>query len=319
MDNSIQNVNDETPKQILPDNTESVKSVEQNEITEVTDQVIKSKKKYKNLVMSGGSVKGTCHIGALSKLWDDGLITDIKACAGTSAGALLGCLLIIGFNPSEIWDFILSIDVGKLVRPDLFLFLKECGVDTGKVIFNLFEEILTKKTGIKHITFQQLYEFTKISFTVVGSCLTTKEAVYYSHTNTPNFKVSVALRISIGIPGFFTPVILDGKKYIDGGVLDNFPMSLFKDELEDTIGILICGDDDTNYEYPEQYPMAVMNLFLHNFQKLIYDKYQSQTIYLKCNVDEISCFSFELDDCTKKKLFDIGYDSATEYLKKFEK
>nr|URM62270.1 patatin phospholipase [Mimivirus sp.] len=62
-----------------------------------------------------------------------------------------------------------------MVNPDLLLILNKCGIDTGKIIYDLFEEILFSKTNNKHINFRQLYEITKIHFTVVGSCLTTKK------------------------------------------------------------------------------------------------------------------------------------------------
>ncbi len=170
---------------------------------------------------------------------------------------------------------------------------KKCGVETGHIIYNLFDEIVTRKTGIKHITFKQLYEITKIHLTIVGSCLTTKEAIYYDHINTPNFKVSMALRISISMPGFFTPIVIDNKKYIDGAVLNNYAMNLFEDKLDETIGILICNEYDTDYKYPEEYfygcLKSILCIFYYNETC---EKYMKNTVYVKKLVDDVFIFDF---------------------------
>ena len=271
---------------------------------------------YKNLVLSSGSVKGIAHIGAVQKLIDEKLLDleKLNAVAGTSSGALLGLLIVLGFSIDEIWSFTQSVDFRKLVSPNIILFLTKCGVETGQIIYNIIEEVLIKKTGIKHINFRQLYEITKINYTIVGSCLTTKEAIYYNHKNTPNFKVSVAVRISIGIPGFFTPVVVDDKKYVDGGVIDEYPIDLFADEIDQTIGILICNNYDTDYEYPEQFFTAIVNLFLYVCYKNNYSKYKNNTIYVNKNMSKISVFDFDLDIETKNKIYQSGIAAVEDFL-----
>lgn len=276
--------------------------------------------KYKNLVLSGGSVKGIAHVGVIKKLIDEKLIDlqCLKAVAGTSAGSMFGILIVLGFTIDEIWNFIYCLDMGKMVKPDFFIFLKKCGIETGQIIYNLFEEILTKKTGIKHINFRQLYEITKKHFIVVGSCLTTKQVVYYDYINTPNFKVSTAIRISISMPGFFTPVVIDNKKYVDGGVLNNYPMNLFKDKIEETIGVLICNAYDTDYKYPEEYPMAIINLFMYNYYNKFHDQYSENTIYVNETPKELSLFNFNIDNKMKTMLYDHGITSCEEFIKKLK-
>lgn len=273
---------------------------------------------YKHLVLSGGSVRGISQIGAIKKLVDEGLLVldKIESVAGTSSGSLLGVLIVLGFSIDAIWDFMYSLDIKKLVNPNLLLLLTKCGVETGCTIHNLFEDILTKVTKIKHINFRQLYELTKIDLTIVGSCLTTKEAVYYNHTNTPTFKVSMALRISISLPGFFIPVTIGNNKYIDGGVLDNYAIELFKDKIDDTIGILVCDVYNTNYEYPEQYVAAVMNLFMDNFYKKISYPYQNNTIYIDKKPTNVSTMNFDVNNECKNELFACGIEATSNFIKK---
>lgn len=282
------------------------------------EKIQDSEPKYRNLVISGGSVKGISHIGAVKHLIDEKLLdfSKLKSVAGTSAGSLFGLLIVLGFEIEEIWNFIYCLDMKKIVKPDFFMFLNKCGVESGQTIHNLFEEILTKKTGIKHINFRQLFELTKIHFIVVGSCLTTKEVIYYDHINTPTFKVSMAIRISISMPGFFVPVTIDDKKYIDGGILNNYPMNLFEDRIDETIGILICNEYSTNYNYPEEYFMAVMNLFMHNYYQKTFEQYKENTIYVKESPENVNAFNFNVDSKTKLNLYNNGIASAEEFVKR---
>lgn len=273
-------------------------------------------KMYTNIVFSGGSTKGIAHIGAIQRLIDEKLVdlTKIKAIAGSSAGSMIGFLIVIGFTIPEIWDFIKTLDFIKIVNFDINLYTK-CGVDDGIIICNLIEEILTKKTGTKHINFKQLFDLTNIDFTVVGTCLTDKKVIYYNHINTPTFKVSIAIRISIGMPGYFVPVDIDGKKYIDGSCLNNYPMNLFEDDLANTIGIRICSELDTNYNCPEQYLIAIKNLFMSQYYATETNKYIDNTIFVD-KVCNMFAFSFDIDLETKMGIYQAGIDAVECFIKK---
>lgn len=272
----------------------------------------------KNLVLSGGSVRGISHIGVIKKLIMEKILDpdQLTTVAGTSAGSLVGLLIVLGFNIDEIWDFVYCLDMKKIVQPDVFNLLKKCGADTGQTIYNLLEEILTQKTKIKHINFKQLYDLTKIHFIVVGSCLTTKQAVYYDYINTPTFKVSMAIRISISMPGIFTPVIIGNNRYVDGGIMNNYPMDLFHDKLDETIGILICNEFNTDYRYPEEYLMAVMNLFMYHYYQKIENKYNDNTIHVVKHNDNINIFNFNIDNDVKMSLYHCGLHAAEEFIRK---
>ena len=284
--------------------------------------VEKTEPKYKNLVLSGGSVRGISQIGAVKRLINEKLIDlkKLKSVAGTSAGSLFGMLIVLGLTIDEIWNFVCDLNMKDMVKPDFFMVLKKCGVENGQIIYNFIEKTLTDHTGIKHINFRQLYEITKIHFIVVGSCLTTKEIVYCDHINTPNFKVSMAIRISISIPGFFTPVEIGNNKYIDGAVLNNYPMNLFANRLDETIGVMVCNEFDTDYKCVEEYFVAIINLFLHHYYQKNANQYSENTIFIKKKFENINVFNFDVDNKIKKDLYDCGIEASDEFIKrKFSK
>lgn len=272
--------------------------------------------KYKNLVLSGGSIHAFSHMGALFRLQEKGLIDvkKLKAVAGASAGSLFALLIVLGFSLTDIWDFIRNIDINKLVKPDFFSFINEFGVDNGNLILNILEDILFSTTKIKNINLSQLFELTKIHLTVVGSCLTTKEIVYFDHINTPNLSAALAIRISISMPGFFAPVKLENKIYIDGALLNSFPMNLFEDRLDETIGILIHHHYNTNFTCPEEYIMSVFNLFMYHFYKQA-EKYPNNTIYVMKNEAQ-SIFNFNIPLELKNRLFNTGVESVNKFILK---
>jgi NTE family protein len=316
IDESLQNIIDEKFQIVIDESFQNVG----DEFPKIAICNPEKNPKYVNIVLSGGSTKGIAHIGALKKLIDSNLLDlkKIRGLASTSAGSLLGILVVLGFDIDAIWSFIKNIDFNKLISPNPILFIENCGcgMDTGEKIESIIKDILYRVTGDANISFKNLYEITHISYTVVGSCLTTKEAVYFNHINYPDFPVYLGVRISMGIPGLFTPIILpeNNNKYIDGVMTDNYPIELFHDELDKTIGILICNDYNTDYKYPEEYFQAIMNLFFYMAYKKDHDKYKENTIYIKKNVSDVSIFNFNVDISKKIILYESGMAAAEEFI-----
>src|SRR3990170_8230654 len=57
---------------------------------------------YNTLVLSGGSIKGCCLLGALQYFYDKGQLSNITKYVGTSIGAIICYLLAIGYTPLEL-------------------------------------------------------------------------------------------------------------------------------------------------------------------------------------------------------------------------
>jgi len=96
--------------------------------------------------------------------------------------------------------------------------------------------------------------------------------------------------------------------------LNNYPINLFEDDLENTIGVRICTDYETNYSCPEEYVMALINLFTsHLFSKEL--MYPNNTIYIK-DACGLSVMSFDLDLEMKKKIYQCGINAVNEFITK---
>lgn len=273
-------------------------------------------RQYTNIVLSGGSTKSIAQIAVLQTLIDNNRldITKLKKIIGVSAGAIIGLFLVLGYDPQYIWNFVYEKKLSELINPDILMFISKGGFDDGYRIYNMIENILYEKTKIKHISFKQLHDITGINFMVIGSCLTTKQQVVFNHINTPNLKVSIAMRITIGIPILFTAFELNGNKYIDGGVLNNYPMNLVEDEIDESIGILIMNDYKTTYEDTAQYLMSVINLCAHAYFNKYENMYSNNTILINNLPDNISIINFDISQESKLKLYDCGIKSCLKFL-----
>lgn len=270
---------------------------------------------YHNLVLSGGGLKGISHLGALARLEQLGLINlrQIKGISGSSVGAIIGLFITLGFNVEQIKELVYRLNLSKLIDPDLALLIEHWGMDNGAIIKNYLEKVLFAVTKINNITFSQLYKITGIKFIVTGTCVDTKECTYFSYEHSPDMSVSLAVRISYGLPILFTPITIDNKKYIDGSCVNNLPFDPFLDQLNNTIGILLCSTNRTTSDCPEEYVMALFNLMVHMyFQKD--QQHKHRTVFV--HSETLSPFRFTIEESLKAKLFQDGIIAVNAFLKK---
>lgn len=125
-------------------------------------------------------------------------------------------------------------------------------------------------------------------------------------------EVLKAVTISISIPIFCKPYKYDDKIWIDGGCINNYPIEIFSDRLNDVIGILL--DDEFEYikdfETVDSYIFAVIKCLMKGIWINKYETFKKNTIIIKCKVDQTT---WEISSAIKKKLFVDGYSTAKNY------
>lgn len=214
--------------------------------------------KYKNLIISGGGLKGFYFLGSLKYLFDNNLL-DIKKILGVSIGAVISYLLIIGydinfliilFNKINIDKYIPEINIDNIL--DEYYFLDNSKFD--KIII-----FLTKKKNINtSITLLELYQKTNIDFIIGSSNISNYIYEYISYKNYPDLEILTALKMSYSIPLLFKPVLYNNQYYVDGALLNNFPIKYFKNDIKNTIGISL---------FPKKENITDLSSFLKNMMK----------------------------------------------------
>jgi predicted acylesterase/phospholipase RssA len=183
---------------------------------------------YTHVVMSGGSLKCLTSLGCLRYYELAGHLTEAKCYVGVSAGAMLSLLLAIGMCTDDIIKFVYSDIMPKAstgIRVESVLDLPgTLGLDSGEAYVRLFEKVLMEKTGKGDMTFSELHDACGVTLAVGVTNVTQHRFEYWDRHTQPDTSVLLAVRASISIPMLFTPVWHDGCCYVDGGLLNNFPL-----------------------------------------------------------------------------------------------
>lgn len=269
--------------------------------------------KYNNkkniLVLSGGGIKGLAHLGALHFLEEENILNDIQIFAGTSVGALLSTLIIIGYRPAQIFDILLNENLNNLKCIDIFDIFDTFGIDSGKNIQFFINRLIEKRDLPSDISLNNLYKITqkKIIFTTV--CVNTKNVVYISYLSHPDLALNKAIMMSISIPWFYKPIQFNDDLYIDGGCIDNYPIHIFADKLDQVIGIYLTQSKYILNNIPniETYTCQILQCFMESMDYNSMRGFENYTI--KITLDNLSAIDYEIPKKDKIKMFESGYNT----------
>ena len=218
---------------------------------------------YKNLVLEGGGVRGLAYAGVFSVLEEKGILQQVEKVGGSSAGAIAGMLVSIGFTAEEIDSLMKDLPIQKFndgkggVVGKYKRFKNAYGIYKGEEFEKWLQQLILYKTGKPLLTFGQLH-LLHLNNNIykdlycTGTNLSKQQLEIFSFTTTPNMPVALAVRISSTIPIYFEPVALDNelkkiKKtdsvsfvnyYVDGGMLCNYPINFF-DTSENNLNPLL--------------------------------------------------------------------------------
>jgi len=276
------------------------------------------KGKTKNiLVISGGGVKGFAALGALANLIDNDIISFPEIFAGTSVGAIICFLINIGYGPRDMYSLLEEIDFTKIIKyiePEKMFSDCYFGISYPKLIIQIIYSFMKKKNINKNITFKELFDITQSKLIITGTCINDVSIKYFSIDTCPNMSILKALRITISIPILFKPYLFEGKIWIDGGCMNNFPINLFNDKLDDVIGIYLDDNFDFLNEITEiqDYFYRIFNCVCKgiDYNKIeLYKKYFVHIITHGNNGTNWNIIQQE-----KKDLFNVGYECAKKYI-----
>ena len=203
---------------------------------------------YKNLVFEGNGMAGLAYIGVLKVLEERNLINDIEKIAGTSSGAIMASLISIGYTAEQIYNISKEIDWKNMVQRrnclfQFFHFWNKYGLFKYDRIEKTLKSFFLRKLGRSDLTFKEHYELTNKKLILVGLNVNKKKPEYFCEELTPDMSVIKAIKISSSFPFIFDPVKHNNMYYVDGGVMNNFPIEYFGYRNKDTLGVNLVDDD----------------------------------------------------------------------------
>lgn len=280
--------------------------------------------KFKNLVLSGGGTKCIAHLGVLDTLikYDFIDLDNLNYIIGVSGGAILAVMLAVKYSLESILYFCKNMSYEKIFDDNfidnIFDVFTTYGVDSGDKFLNIIKYLIKLKTGDENMTFESLYNYNKTNLIISGTCLDTKQLIYFERINYPNLTIAEAVRISASIPIVFKPYKFNNKVYIDGGLLNCYPIDYFEsvglnDEIEHTVGLRISDKYNSEFNDLITYIKSITNTFMNYFYN-VDKKYKNNTVFITYDFGIKATINFNLSIEDKLKLFNHGVKCANYFV-----
>lgn len=244
------------------------------------------------LAFGGGGVLGAVHIGVLHALEEQ----DIHpAClAGSSIGALISALYAFDMSWQDIHTQTKKLD---------WLDVAEVKLSRLGLLSNAGLKTFVDNT-IGDVSFEQA----NIPLGITATDLTNGERIVLTQGN-----VASAIMASTCIPGVFEPVEIDGQLLVDGGIVENVPISLLTEMGADfTIGV------DLSLDHSAKKPNNIVEVMMHalKFSMIAAAKLQREDVNL-CIAPDLSRFNM-FDNKQFDDLVEVGYQAAKQQLSHYD-
>ena len=274
----------------------------------------------KNLVLAGAQSKAFAYIGVYKALIELDLVRGIRNVCGVSSGSMIALLICIELDYITCENIIYKVinyeNLKTFQSGEIFNILETYGLETGENIKKILYFLLEKQTGKRHCTFRELIEiFPSKNLIILGANITTGESEYFSADTTPDMEICDAIRISISVPFVFTSVKYNNLIYGDGGLINNFPVDYFNDELEHTIGCCVSFlGDYTDITSFSTYISRVFSMMCNYGQEIIYERYRDNIIDIV--IPYVSIIDSMDIDKHKTTFINSGYNQFIKKIKK---
>lgn len=275
------------------------------------------------VALSGGGIRGIAHAGALKAFEDNGI--KIEVIGGTSSGSMVASLYAMGYSPYYIYILFkrYAKDIAEMnsvpILSEIGNFMlnkKVCihGLKKGESIEKAYDD-LGKKKGIRKIA-----EITKMPLVI--PTVDVKNSKEYIFTNKipkeaidktqyiTDISVGKAVRASSSFPGIFCPCNFKSHKFLDGGILDNIPVSEVKKQGADlVIAINFKADDIDENSNIMDITMRTIDIMGN---KISEESLEQSDFVLTISTDKTGLLDVEKID----KCYQYGYKAVLKNLDK---
>jgi len=208
----------------------------------------------KHIVLEGGGYMGVAALGALSELQKEDFynIDNINTIYATSIGAFIGAILCfkikwdvtLTYVKERPWHKIVTFNSHKVLES---IFKK--GIFDISFFQESLKNLLQSIDFTIEITLKELFDYSKIEFHIFVTELNTFNIVDFNYKTHPNMKVLDAIYMSCTVPFLFQPMWYENSFYIDGGLINNYPVNKCIEggaNIDDILGIQydILTDED---------------------------------------------------------------------------
>jgi len=274
------------------------------------------------LVLSGGGAKGLAHIGVLKVI--DSLGIQVDYIGGTSMGAVVGGLYASGYTANQLDSIFSKIDVDALLQDytpresksfyekrndeiyaltlpfNNFKLGLPSGLSKGLYNFNLMSRLT------QHVSDVRDFDKLPIPFLCIATDVETGEQIVLDEGI-----LAQAIIASGALPTLYSPVEINGRLLIDGGVVNNYPIEELKNRGIDFIIGIDVQDGLKNREQLKDVTAVLSQINNFSMIEKMEGKRSLTNIYIKPDIKGFSVVSFDKG----KEIIKKGNEKANEFIK----
>ena len=242
------------------------------------------------LALGGGAVLGAAHIGVLKAFEEHDV--SITRISGTSIGAFIATLYAFGKTPGDMEQLVTELDWLDITSFTLSKYGILSNEDLGRQLVNILGDVDFSRS--------------EIPLSLIATDLASGRKVVLEEG-----KVAEAVMASTCIPGVYVPVEVNGKLLVDGGLVENVPVSPLREAGADFIvGV------DLNVGRHYQRPDDIIDVLANAIDIAIDNVTRSQTVDADLIIaPQLSSYS-RRDTSRIHELIEEGYKVTRELLAK---
>jgi len=221
--------------------------------TASTSTTISTTTSIKDIVLSSCGPNLVTMLGVLHELHNQDFfnLENIESFYASSGGTIIAVLILLGEDFETIKNYIIKRPWNTVWQIDpnsIFYMYQNMGLFNVDDFYKGFEPFFLAKNIERNITLAEFYEITKKTLYFYITELNEFDVFYANHETHPNMKLIEAMYMSSSVPGIFTPIIRDDKCFIDGGLMNYFPINDILRSCTDTDSILgLCNKRNIKY------------------------------------------------------------------------
>ncbi len=240
------------------------------------------------LVLGGGAARGFAHVGVIRALEQEKIPVDLVV--GTSVGSLIGAIYAYDTNSFELEWTAFALEKDSIF--DYGIFSAFTGL--GPVKGDKLEEFVKSKVPVANI------EDLKMPFAAVATDLNRGTRVVLDRG-----PLARAVRASCSIPGVFQPVDHQGRLLVDGGVVDNIPISVAREMGADLVIAVDIGESVVNFNITNMIDVVIQAANIMFNENVKYKKKEADVL-IRPAVGNVGM----LDFTQKKRCVQAGIEAA---------
>jgi NTE family protein len=244
------------------------------------------------LALGSGGARGFAHLGVIKVLRDEGIPIDLIA--GSSMGALVASFYGAGLDVDRLYK------LSRVFKRKYYLdfTVPKMGFIAGKRVKEL----------IRIFTHGKTIEELDIPIGVVATDLVSGEKVVFK-----TGPIAEAVRASIAIPGIFVPEKLDGRLFVDGGVVDRIPVSVAREMGADIVIAVDVSKVKVNSEITSIFDVIMQSIDIMQME-LVSNREVASDIMIRPRVEMFNSRAFTNID----EIIAMGEEEAKKHIDKIK-